>query len=189
MRNMLLLVGSTVAVAAAAAPAPAKADAPWTPHVQVPEGCGRWARDVDRAETPRQRYSAEMSLASCAASARMDAATLPGGDKSIDALGAAIEPSLTILDDVSLSRDPAYQILAADARADLYVAAITRARAAERDVDECSLAPWQAAADRAYDTASNLARIHPGIVIGDPVVASAVQHGRRAIAPSVAVNE
>jgi hypothetical protein len=187
MRKMLLLVGSTVAVAAAAAPA--KADVPWTPRLQVPEACERWAQDSQRAETPRQRYSAEMSLASCTASARLDAATLPGGDRSIAALGAAIEPSLALLDDVALSRDPAYQILAADARGDLYVATIVRARSAERGIDEDSLLPWQQGADNAYATASNLAMIHPGVVIGNPVVASAVQHGRRAIAPSVAVRE
>jgi hypothetical protein len=182
MRKMLL--GSMLAIAATALPA--LADAPWTPKVPVPDRCVSWAHDRDHARTSRQRLGAELSLASCAASARLDAAVLPGGDDSIAALGAAIEPSLAMLDSVAVSRDPQYQILAAAARGDLYVAVITRARIADRDL-EPALGPWQDAAATSYASAARLADLHPGSVIADRAIANAVQHSRQAIArPSVA---
>jgi hypothetical protein len=174
MRKMLL-VGSSLAIAAAALPA--AAEAPWVPRVPVPDACRTWARDLDNAQAPRQRASAELSLASCWASARLDAAELPGGEGTIATLGAAIEPALAILDDVSMSREPTSQILAAEARGALYAAVIVRARVADRGLEH-ALAPWQDAASRAYSSALALARLHPGAVIADPIVASAVQRSR-----------
>ena len=183
MRKMLLL-GSLLAIATAALPA--RAEAPWRPHVPVPHRCRAWARHVDDAPTHRQRWAAELSLASCEASARLDAAELPGGDATIASLGAAIEPSLAILDEVALSRDPAYQILAADTRGSLYVAAMTRARIAEHGLED-DVAPWNAAADAAYRSALPLAAQHPGLVISNPVVATAIEHSRAELTrPSVA---
>jgi hypothetical protein len=142
---------------------------------QIPDQCRTWADDADHARTEQRRLGAELSLASCLLEDRVGALTLTGDDGSIKALGRAIEPAIAILDQIAAGSDPAYQILAAHAKGDLYDGLVVRMRNTGRSSLEAQLAPWSQAAAAAYGDAVRIAKTHPDLVDSNPVVASAVR--------------
>jgi hypothetical protein len=142
---------------------------------QIPEQCRTWSDDAARAKTDQLRDGAELSLANCLLEDRVGALTLTGDDASLKALAEAFKPTVAILDQLMQGSDPTYQILAAQAKGDLYDAMVVRIRNTGRSNLEPQLAPWSQAAAVAYAEAVRVAKLHPDLIDGNPVVASAVR--------------
>jgi hypothetical protein len=101
----------------------------------------------------------------------MDDVKLAGDDAALNALASAIKPSVAILDEVVRGGDPAYQIIAQDAKGDLYVNMVVRMRVAE-----AQLMPWLKQAAASSKEAVRIAKLHPELLTSDPVVTSAAHH-------------
>src|SRR5262252_3348008 len=121
MRTCLfaLLVSST-AVAQPALPPIDTANAP--------PACAALAAVPGDAAIPRPAIGARISLAGCAAMAKMSALQLAADDASVAALTEAAKPSLELYQAAIDQNDPVLTPIAKAARADLYVGMAVRLR-------------------------------------------------------------
>ena len=195
MRTILsLLCFSLIPITAAAQPiTPTDPEARCADVAQVP---------IDaRSDTPV--VAARLSMASCGAQARIQGITLTDDDAGIAVVQAAIEPSLATFDDVAKNADPRFQILAAQARADLLFSSVTRMRAsipsvsavakgdelvredadrsARRAALEPKLSPWIAAATADCQRVIQLAQQYPQ-ALTDLAVSNAVRQAQQDLA-------
>ncbi|HTJ46807.1 MAG TPA: hypothetical protein VL463_32110 [Kofleriaceae bacterium] len=119
MRTLLIIAAVSAPVAAWAQATPAA----------VPFTCESVAIVPNEMHSTAPLMQARISMASCAAEARMGALTLVDDDVSMQLLASSIEPSLATLDDVAANGDPRWQLLAAHARAEIYLGMVARMRA------------------------------------------------------------
>jgi hypothetical protein len=169
----LLVLATTTAQAGAGRNAPAAG--PLAIGAEMPAACRTWADDVTSARTEQLALGAELSLANCVAADRFQALTLTGDDASMKALAEAVKPALAMLDQITQGSDPAYQIMAAQAKGDLYDSMVVRMRNTGRSDLEPQLLPWSQAAAVAYAEAVRVAKAHPELINSNLVVASAVR--------------
>jgi hypothetical protein len=96
----------------------------------VPPGCAALAAVPGDAAIPRPAIEARISLAGCAAMAKMSALKLVADDASVTALAEAAKPSLELYQIAIDQNDPVLTPIAKAARADLYGGMAVRLRAA-----------------------------------------------------------
>jgi hypothetical protein len=149
---------------------------------ETPEACRTWSDDIAAAKTDRLRVAARVSLAHCLLAERLRGIELQGDDASMKKLADAVAPTLAILDQVMQVSDPAQQIIAAQAKGDVYDAMVVRMRNTGRNGLEAQLAPWSRAANAAYADATRIAKQHPELANANPVVASAVREAEAHLA-------
>jgi hypothetical protein len=167
--SLLVLATTNAQAGAGTRNKPAVTDA------EIPAECRTWADDLAKARTEQLTLGAKLSLASCLAVDRFQSLNLTGDDAAIKALSEAVKPSLAILDQIMQGSDPAYQIMAAQAKGDLYDSMIVRIRYTGRSDLEPQLLPWSQAADVAYSEAVRVSKAHPELLGSNVVVASAVR--------------
>jgi hypothetical protein len=168
----LLVLATTTAQAGAGKNTPAAV--PLVIGAEMPAACRTWADDATNARTEQLALGAKLSLANCVAVERLQALTLTGDDASMKALSEAVKPAIAVLDQIMQGSDPAYQIMAAQAKGDLYDSMVVRMRNTGRDL-EPQLLPWSQAAAIAYSEAVRVAKAHPELINSNLVVASAVR--------------
>jgi hypothetical protein len=130
-----------------------------------------------RIDTPA--LSARVSVANCLASHAFDRVDRRHARAMIDKLDQAAAPSFALLDEVSSYGDPAWTLIAEQARGSLYAAMATRVRqalpATADDVAridlEFALTPWLVRVDDAFSTVARIAREHPQLA-RNPVIAN-----------------
>jgi hypothetical protein len=113
----------------------------------------------------------------------MNGVTLFPNDTAIQKLGDAVAPSMQILDDVIAAGDAYWQLIAQDAKRDLYTSLVVRMRAslpagdvASREALEVKLLPWEEDAARAQTAVASLARHSSQVASRDPVIHNIVEH-------------
>jgi hypothetical protein len=155
MRTLLILGALSLVPGAAVAQTPAA----------VPFTCEKIAAVPSEMRTETPLLAARISMAACGGAARMGALTVYDDDTSLRAMADALGTSLATLDDVATSPDPRWQLLAAEARADLELGLVTRMRAAIPPVpaDETGEALLRDEADRAARRARLEAKLAPWI--------------------------
>ena len=159
---------------------------------KVPPGC----RTLEGSPAPtfQLQLARRISVATCMAGIQLDAAqrTLHDTGAAIEALGDAVSPSITLLDEVIQVGDPAAAIVAERAKGDLYIALAVRLRNTIPPIDpttvgialqkhddahaaiEPAVRPWIQAGDRAFLHATQLAQAHPELT-PNPVLTAALQ--------------
>lgn len=188
MRSLLLLL-----VLAASA----SADVAVLPPLDVgtiPTQCRGSASEPASARDIGPRLAAYTSAASCMAIVRLHALRLSPTHKSVEAVDAALAPSVALLDAVIQNGDDKARIEAQYAKADLYsgagvalLASIPEPRrlsgpaVAERDAmvrDAVALVqPWR---EKARDSYREVARLGAGSeLLADPVIAFEVRVSRQ----------
>lgn len=178
LRTDMRILISLISVAAFAGTA--SADLTKLDDGAIPSAC----RTVEHSPAPtlHLKLAQRISIATCTASIRLDAAqhSLKQTTAAIQALGDAVSPSITMLDEVIQQGDPELAIIAERAKGDLYVGLGIRLRNSMRynpEMIEPAVRPWLAAGDRAFRHAEQLAQAHPELP-HDQVVASALQISR-----------
>lgn len=147
----------------------------------LPADCAPLAHVPPSSEIPGPEISSHVSVANCLAETAMNAAKVAPDDRSIDRLDEATATSVAILDDVSDLGDPYWKMIAEDARRDIYVGMVVRARASITCPTMCAieeledkLTGWLGEAAEAKATVATLACTHPELQ-RDPVIAGIVQ--------------
>lgn len=170
------LVLCTSAGLASAAPAPPTGLAPLP--TSLPPRCQPLAHVPASATIPGPTIAAHVSVANCLAEDAMNALSLSPSAASIAQLNAAVAPSLALLDGVIRTGDPYWELVAQDAKRDLYSSMIVRVRrtlpaddASARASLEPRLTAWQASESRAETAMADLGRAHPDLARRDAVVA------------------
>jgi hypothetical protein len=143
-----------------------------------------------RIATPT--YAAHISAASCMAIIRTRALVLKPGPAAVDALNAAVQPSLRLLQIVIDTGDVRARILAEHAKADLYAGLVVKLLATVPPISPVTTGqplidhdrrvaaldrmaqPWRDRAADAYRATTQLGAAIPDIVSRDPVLAFAV---------------
>jgi hypothetical protein len=167
------------ATAASAAPAtpPGLAPLPRT----LPPRCQPVAQIPASARIPDPALGAHISVANCMAEVAMNALDVQPDAASIARFDAAVAPSLAMLDNVIRVGGPYWNVIAEDARRDLYVGMIVRERqsvtdAASREDLEARLGPWQDGAARSIDAIAALARSNPELARRNAVIGYVIEH-------------
>jgi hypothetical protein len=180
--TLLLLLIST----AARAQAPGETD-------EIPEACRSFAK-LSESPSKAQALSARISLASCLATEKTKPIVLCDCEQSINEVNEALDPSLTMLDDVVAAGDPAMQILARHSQGEILsgfvqrmLATVPPAASAAPEAQalrETRLAmlqplvqPWQERAQAAYAELDKIARANPQLA-KNQAVAAAVRSSR-----------
>jgi len=96
----------------------------------VPPACASLAAVPGDAAIPRPAIAARISVAGCAAMAKMSALHLAADDASVTALAEAAKPSLDLYQAAIDQNDPVLTPIAKAARADLYLGMAVRLRTA-----------------------------------------------------------
>ena len=148
------------------------------------------------ARSLRPTTSATISAASCLADVRLRAVAMRPDAATAQALEAAIQESVGMLDAVIQTGDVSAQILAGHARADLYAAIAVRLASlapplgpdlagyplTQRLVIVAQLdnlaRPYRDRARDGFDDVARLGSEHPELVDGDPVLAEVVTDSR-----------
>jgi len=175
MRSLILLC-SMVAVASAE---------PLTPTVEprtLPAPCRTVAEVPSDAATLTVHLDATISAASCEAMVNVHALKLSATQASVDAVDAAIAPSLQLLDSVIQTGDTSAQVVAQHAIGDIYQGAAVAMRASGRD-GNALVGRWLLKAQAAFSEASRLGAQIPDRVSTDPVLAFAVSDSKFQLAP------
>lgn len=175
MRSLILLV-SMVAVASAD---------PLTPTVEprtLPAPCRTVAEVPADAATITVHLDATISAASCQAMVNVHALKLSATQASVDAIDAAIAPSLELLDAVVNRGDTAAQVIAQHAIGDIYQGAAISLRATGRGANEL-VGRWLLKAQAAFAESARLGAEIPDRVKTDPVLAFAVSDSKFELAP------
>lgn len=127
---------------------------------------------------PDERTAARVAMTMCAAKARIAALDhLRDSDVSRLALEIAAAPSFAILDEIEHSTSTAWQIVAKQLRADLYMAMAVRLRHAAETADPRAHAPrvaeWLDRARRAYSAVRRLVAASPD-ALANPLARNAL---------------
>lgn len=119
----------------------------------LPDRCVPLAAVPASAQIPGPELSAHVSVANCLLEVAMNGVTLSSDDPSIKDLNTAVTPGLAVLDNVISVGDPYWKMIATDAKHDLYISMVVRARSSltgadmrTRDALERRLVPWLDAA-------------------------------------------
>ena len=182
MRHIAAALASLLVFATSQAHAGGKRVEPPVAGDDPPEACRTWLDDAAAAKTDRLKLEARLSLASCLLSEHLRGLELNADDASIKALDDAVAPTLAIYDQAIKTAEPAYQIIAAQAKGDVYDAMVVRMRNTGRKDLEPQLAPWSQAALAAYTVAIKIAKQHPELVPSNPVVTSAIREAEAHLA-------
>ncbi|MGE5182525.1 MAG: hypothetical protein ACM31C_10705 [Acidobacteriota bacterium] len=188
-----------------AAPSFARADAKVAVDARTLDApCRTVASVPDDARSIVPTLEAYVSAADCMAVIRTRALKLTVTQASVDALDAAIRPSIDLLDTVIEQGDVARQIVAQHAKADLYQGLAVRLlntvppvpptmvgraladHAHQVDVATDLVRPWRARALRAHRAVARLADKAPRLVATNPVLAYAVGDSKLETATGVA---
>ena len=175
MRSLILLC-SMVAVASAD---------PLTPTVEprtLPAPCRTTAQVPSDAETVTAHVDATISAANCEAMVNVHALKLSATQASVDAVDAAIAPSLQLLDTVVQTGDISAQVVAQHAIGDIYQGAAVAMRATGRD-GNALVGRWLLKAQAAFSESARLGAQIPDRVATDPVLAFAVSDSKFELAP------
>jgi len=116
----------------------------------VPPACTAIAAVPADAAIPRPAIEARISLAGCAAMAKMSALQLAADDASVKALAEAAKPSLELYQVAIDQNDPALTPIAKAARADLYLGMAVRLRDAVPAITMQTVGEALAAHDKAH---------------------------------------
>jgi hypothetical protein len=141
----------------------------------IPARCRQLAHVPPAAAITTPSLSARVSLATCLAEIRFSEITPRDATALVPALDRAAADSLALLDEVASVDDPAWKLIAEQARGSLLVAMATRVRAAvpRERIDlpeiteaarfevETAIAPWLSRADTAFATVMRIADAHP----------------------------
>lgn len=169
---------------------------------QVPLVCREVSPIPRSSRIVSTAFNASISTANCMAELGMNGLLVGNNDESIAALDAAVRPSIAMYDAIIVNGDPAYRIIAEQAKGDLYQALVVRMRntiprsptgssgdAFEAAVDnwqwshaalERKLEPWLMQADFCFDHIARLGDENPAIVARNPVLAHDVRTARNA---------
>ena len=161
----------------------------------IPQACHELARAPASAQIPGPSLSARISVANCLITERTRGLELRDDAASITALQRAVEPSLALLDEVIANGDPAHQILAHHARADLLSGLQVRMRSAippvdtmtyaaheaRRDALEPQIAAWGAEANASFEQVAALAEANPQAATANPVIEYATRRADAAV--------
>jgi hypothetical protein len=147
----------------------------------LPAQCQPLAEIPASARTPGPGTAAHISVANCVAEVAMNQLTVRPDIDSLAELGAAVAASMDMLDDVIRLGDPYWNVIAQNAKHDLYVGMIVRTRVSlDGDVSaheelEAELAPWRDDASRAIDAIAAIAVEDPTLAKRDAVIADIVR--------------
>lgn len=158
---------------------------PMTPTVEprtLPAPCRTVAEVPADAATITVHLDATISAASCQAMVNLHALKLSATQASVDAIDAAIAPSLEMLDAVVQRGDIAAQLRAQHAIGNIYQGAATAMRATGRDGSEL-VGRWLLEAQASFAEAARLGAEIPDRVRTDPVLAYAVSDSKFELAP------
>ena len=175
MRSLILL-SSLVTVASAE---------PLTPTVEprtLPAPCRTVAEVPTDAATITVHLDATISAANCQAQVNLHALKLSATQASVEAVDAAIAPSLELLDAVVQKGDISAQVVAQHAIGDIYQGAAVAMRSTGRDGDAL-VGRWVLKAQAAFSESARLGAQIPDRVATDPVLAFAVSDSRFELAP------
>ena len=142
----------------------------------------------------RQALAARIALANCWADAALGALELIDGAESILAIDEAVAGGLALLDEVLVAGDPASQVMAHAAKAQLYGGMEARMlntvpsstdvspeanalRTSRRAIVEALITPWREAMRAGDQAVIDVVKAHPAIA-ADPVVRSALRGSR-----------
>lgn len=146
--------------------------------INLPARCAPLRQVPASAKIPVPRIDAKISIANCMAEDALSRLSITPDRTSVQAMNRAVAPSVAILDRVIAEAAPAQQLVAQNAKRDLYEGLVVRARAsiphaniaAETKLDPL-VAPWQNEARQAELAMRQLTRAHPELAQGDQVVA------------------
>ena len=176
MRSLILLC-SMVAVASAE---------PLTPTVEprtLPAPCRTVAEVPRDAETLTVHLDATISAANCQAQINVHALKLSATQASVDAVDAAIAPSIELLDAVIQKGDISAQVIAQHAIGDIYQGAAVELRAIGGKDGDALVGRWLLKAQAAFSESARLGAQIPDRVATDPVLAFAVSDSKFQLAP------
>jgi hypothetical protein len=158
---------------------------PMTPTVEprtLPAPCRTVAEVPADAATITIHLDASISAASCSAMVNLHALKLSATQASVDAIDAAIAPSIELLDSVISNGDVGAQVVAQHAIGDIYQGAATAMRATGRGGAEL-VGRWLLKAQAAFSESARLGDQIPDRVKTDPVLAFAVSDSKFQLAP------
>jgi len=156
-----------------------------TPTVEprtLPAPCRTVAEVPADAATITVHLDATISAASCQAMVNVHALKLSATQASVDAIDAAIAPSLELLDAVVNRGDTAAQVVAQHAIGDIYQGAAISLRATGRGANDL-VGRWLLKAQAAFAESARLGAEIPDRVKTDPVLAFAVSDSKFELAP------
>ena len=160
----------------------------------LPERCRGMARRATSAQ-PAEALPARVALAGCVAEAAFDGLSLLDCQDSVIAVDDAAAPSFALLASVIAAGDPAHQLAAEHARAELYLAMIARMaatvpapaeptdaaralHATRTELLDALLAPWRDHAAHAYERVVAIAKANPRLA-RDAAAQAAVRASQR----------
>ncbi len=143
MRSLLVILLMTSTVDADTALPPLD-------NASIPQGCAQLAAVPGDAATPRPAIAARISVASCAAMARLSALQLHADDASVTAIADAAKPSLDLYEAAIEQGDVALSPIAKAARADLYQSMAVRLRDAVPSITMTTVGPPLVEHDKAH---------------------------------------
>jgi len=158
---------------------------PMTPTVEprtLPAPCRTVAEVPADAATITVHLDATISAASCQAMVNVHALKLSATQASVDAIDAAIAPSLEMLDAVVNRGDTAAQVVAQHAIGDIYQGAAVVMRSTGREANDL-VGRWLLKAQAAFAESARLGAEIPDRVKTDPVLAFAVSDSKFELAP------
>ncbi|HTL35015.1 MAG TPA: hypothetical protein VL326_17930 [Kofleriaceae bacterium] len=183
------------ATAPATAPAPsAKPTGPIELSAEsVPDPCKPLVKDAT-AKSINRALSARISLASCLADHKLKPLVLCDCEQSINDVNAATQLSVALLDEVYTRGDASMQILARQAKGDLFSSLVQRLQATvpppvngspdaialrdtRLDLLQPLLDPWQGQAKSSYMDVDKIAKANPQLA-KNPAVVAAVRSSR-----------
>ena len=164
MRSVFVFGGICISSAALAQP------------TGIPDRCKAIASVPADATTNTPATGAKISLASCGAEARFAELKLTPDDASIQALATAAKPSLDLYDEAIAANDPAWTLIAKQARTDLLLGMAVRMRNSIPRITMQTLGQPLVDHDRAHAELDQ----DPVVARSDEVVARSTGHARSA---------
>lgn len=149
----------------------------------IPGRCAVLAQVPASARIPEPAIDARISIANCTAEEALSRLTIRPDNASVQEMNRAVAPSLAMLDDVIAHAPPDRQLIAQDAKRDLFQGLIVRTRSSLHHADITAqnrldplVTPWQDEAHQAQMAMRELVRTHPQLAQGDQVVAPLAGH-------------